>query len=298
MGTTVDVPVNTMIADLDDGLRRLVLEQLKRHGFDDVDVSFDTPTREWAGQLTRPTVNLFLCDLRRSTKAGQSGPDTGGRSRGGATERPPSLRVDCIFAVTAWSKAVTDEHRLLSQVLGVLYAYPILDDHLGERLQNGSQRFSVLATVGEQRPEGRADFWNSVGGHYKPALDYVVTLAVESGQVVQRGPDVRTTTMRTMLAERGGRSGVTELANVGGTVSDADGEPVADAWVAAPGLARLAVSGPDGRFRLARVPPGRHEVRVRTGDGRETTVEVDVPGDLLDVTLGAAAGAGRAPGGG
>ncbi len=287
MTTTIDVPVNTMIADVDAGLRELLLAQLRRHGFDDVDVVFDTPSKEWSSQLTRPTVNLFLCDIRRSVKPGQSGPDAG-RSAGRAFERPPSMRVDCIFAVTTWSKAVADEHRLLSQVLGVLFAHPVLDGHLGSRFDGGSQRFSILASVGEQRPEQRADFWRSVGGVYKPALDYVVTLAVESGTVVQRGPDVRASTVRTSLADAA-RAGVQEMSNVGGMVRDDDGEPVPDAWVALPGLGRLATSDGDGRFRLTRIPSGEHEVRVRDREGRETTAAVDVPGAPLDVTLPARA---------
>ena len=93
MTTTINVPPNTMIADLDAGLRDLLLTQLRRHGFDDIDVAFDTPTTEWAGQLTRPTVNLFLCDLRKSTRPGQSAPE-GGRDGGRANERPPAMRVE------------------------------------------------------------------------------------------------------------------------------------------------------------------------------------------------------------
>jgi hypothetical protein len=281
--TTIDVPSNTMIADLDAGLRELLLAQLRRHGFDDVDVVFDTPTSEWASQLTRPTVNLFLCDLRKSTRAGQSGPESG-RDGGRTNERAPAMRIDCIFAITAWSKAIADEHRLLSQILGVLYAFPNLDGHLGGRLSDGSQRLSILATVGEQRPEQRADFWRSVGGVYKPALDYVVTLAVESGLVVQRGPDVRSTAIRTGLADRP-RGTMQELTHIGGTVSDEDGEPVADAWVAVPALARLALSDERGRFRLPRIPPGKHQVRVRDRDGRECSAELEVPGGPLDMTL-------------
>jgi hypothetical protein len=261
--TTIDVPSNTMLADLDAGLRDLLLAQLRRHGFDDIDVVFETPTSEWASQLTRPTVDLFLCDIRKSARAGQSGPE-GGRDGGRAIERPPSMRVDCIFAVTAWSKAIVDEHRLLSQVLGVLYAFPTLDGHLGGRLQDGSQRFSIVASVGEQRPEQRADFWRSVGGVYKPALDYVVTLSVESGNTVRRGPDVRSTTIRTGLADRP-RGAMEELTHVGGRIRDEDGEPVADAWIAIPSLARLATSDARGHFRLARVPPG---TRAASGGAR------------------------------
>lgn len=294
MATTIGVPGNTMIADLDVGLRDLLIDQLGRHGFDDVDVVFDTPSSEWAAQLTRPTVNLFLCDLRRSPKPGQSGPE-GGRANGRATERPPAMRVDCIFAVTTWSKAVADEHRLLSQVLGVLYAFPVLDGHLGPRFDDGSQRFSILASVGEQRPEQRADFWRSVGGVYKPALDYVVTLSVESGHTVERGPDVRSTLVRTSLADAR-RAGVQELAHVGGVVVDAEGAPVADAWIAVTDLGRVAMSRADGRFRLPRMPPGAHEVRVRDRDGREASVEVEVPGAPLDVVLKAKATGERSSG--
>ena len=199
MTTTIEVPPNTMIADLDAGLRGLLLDQLRRHGFDDIDVVFDTPSNEWAGQLTRPTVNLFLCDVRKSTRPGQSGPDGGRNGAGRATESAPALRVDCIFAVTAWSKAVADEHRLLSQVLGVLYAFPVLNGHLGDRFDTGAQRFEILASVGEQRPEQRSDFWRSVGGVYKPALDDDAALDGERHHVVQgrlvdaadRAPEVR-----------------------------------------------------------------------------------------------------------
>jgi hypothetical protein len=290
MTTTVDVPVNTMIADLDVGLRDLLLSQLRRHGFDDIDVSFETPTTDWAGTLTRPTVNLFLCDIRRSAKPGQTGPDSG-RANGRATERPPGMRVDCIFAITTWSKAVADEHRLLSQVLGVLFAHPVLDGQLGPRFDDGSQRFSILASVGEQRPEQRADFWRSVGGVYKPALDYVVTLAVESGVTVERGPDVRTMTVRTGMKDP--RRGVQELSHVGGIVRDADGAPVADAWVAVPDLGRMATSNADGRFRIPRVAPGTYEVHVRDRDGREATAEVTVPSGTLDVVLGTTTKAGK-----
>jgi hypothetical protein len=288
--TTIDVPSNTMIADLDAGLRDLLIAQLRRHGFDDIDVAFDTPSAEWAGQLTRPTVNLFLCDIRKSTRPSPSAPE-GGRAGGRANERAPAMRVDCIFAVTAWSKAIADEHRLLSQVLGVLYAFQKLDGHLGGRLNDGSQRLSILANVGEQRPEQRADFWRSVGGIYKPALDYVVTLSVESGLVVERGPDVRTTTIRAGLADRP-RGAMQELSHIGGIVRDEDGEPVADAWIAVPDLARMALSSDDGHFRLPRVPPGTYEVRVRDRDGRETSAELVVPGTPLDVTLPAAAATG------
>jgi hypothetical protein len=82
------------------------------------------------------------------------------------------------------------------------------------------------------------------------------------------------------------------MANIGGIVRDADGAPAADAWVAVTSLGRITASGADGRFRLARVPKGSHEVRVRGRDGSQATVEVQVPAQTLNVVLGAPAKAG------
>ena len=63
---TVDVPLNTMLADLDETLRGLLKDELERHGFEGVDIAFDAPSREWSGQLSKPTVNIFLYDLREA----------------------------------------------------------------------------------------------------------------------------------------------------------------------------------------------------------------------------------------
>ena len=45
---------------------------------------------------------------------------------GGTFETRPPLMLECSYAMTAWTQAVEDEHRLLSQVLGVFFAFPEL----------------------------------------------------------------------------------------------------------------------------------------------------------------------------
>ena len=66
MALVVDVPLNTMLADLDESLRTLLQRELGRHGFDNVEVAFEAPAKDWSSQLSSPTVNLFLYDLRES----------------------------------------------------------------------------------------------------------------------------------------------------------------------------------------------------------------------------------------
>ena len=76
-----------------------------------------------------------------------------------------------------------DEHRLLSQLLAVLYAYPVLPDDIARRERSRTARSAIRSRtrVAAGAPGGKADFWTSVGGQYKASLDYVVTLSCEAG---------------------------------------------------------------------------------------------------------------------
>jgi Pvc16 N-terminal domain len=289
----VDVPPNTMLADLDEALRRLLREQLGRHGFDGVEVVFDAPSKEWSGQLTGPTVNLFLYDLREAP-AKRVAEWRELRDKGGARDLRPPLILECTYAITAWTQAVEDEHRLLSQLLAILFAYRrIPAELLNGRLGNGAQPFPVEGRIGEQKTEGKADFWNAVGGRYKASLDYVVTLACESGSAFERGPEVRTQTILTRPLD-GPAGEVIESHRVAGRALSADGEPIADVWVTLPEAGRWASSDRAGRFVLTRVPAGRHRCVARAVDGRTAEGEVPVPGRGVDLVLGDKAKARKA----
>ena len=68
MALVVHVPLNTVLADLDEALRTLLRRELERHGFEGVEIAFDAPSKDWSGKLTGPTVNLFLYDLREAAE--------------------------------------------------------------------------------------------------------------------------------------------------------------------------------------------------------------------------------------
>ena len=122
MALVVQVPLNTVLADLDEGLRTLLRRELERHGFEGVEIAFDAPSSDWSGSLTGPAVNLFLYDLREFSE-GQDRTPTEARDGNGTRMMPPPLRLEVTYAITAWTQAVEDEHRLLSQVLAVLFSY-------------------------------------------------------------------------------------------------------------------------------------------------------------------------------
>jgi hypothetical protein len=260
----------------------MLKSELERHGFEGIEIAFDAPTREWSGQLSAPAVNLFLYDMRESDEERPSG-WTKQRIGDEFVEGPPPMVMEVSYAITAWAQAVEDEHRLLSQVLAVLNAYPHLpEDALNGRLRNGSQSLSIKAKIGQAKGD-KADFWTAVGGQYKVSLDYVVRLTVESG-VRRKVPQVRTQTLRTRLLDGPARA-VVEMHRTGGTVADGAGEPLKDVWVALPDSGLFASTDADGRFRFDRLAPGRHRLVARSLDGAEATADLDVPGSLLDLVL-------------
>jgi hypothetical protein len=278
MPLVVDVPLNTAIADLDEALRRLLRRELVHNGFEGVEIAFEAPSKEWSGKLTNPTVDLFLYDLREASERAEISRREQ-RGNGQAVVAPPALRLELTYAVTAWTKAVEDEHRLLSQVLTILFSYRRLPDDV---LDGGAGLRTAETSVGRPREE-KADFWTSVGGQYKASIDFVVHLTIESGASFVRGPEVRVQTIRTELADAPGRT-VSELHRIGGTVTDADGV-VADAWVRLPDAGLWTASDREGRFRIARVPAGKHRVVARAANGGEAEATVDVPGGTVDLVL-------------
>jgi hypothetical protein len=167
----------------------------------------------------------------------------------------------------------------------VLFAFPQLPaDALAGRLAETARRFAIEGKIGQPKSDGKADFWSAVGGQYKASLDYVVTLACESGVAYERGPEVRTQTMGARLADAPA-STITEMHRFGGKVVDGDGAPLPGVWITLPELGLFASSNPQGRFLLQRVPPGTHRLQARTREGAEAEAEIAVPGAVLDLTV-------------
>ena len=288
---TVEVPLNTMLADLDETLRGMLKSELERHGFEGIEIAFDAPTREWSGQLSAPAVNLFLYDMRESDEERPSG-WTKQRVGDEYIEGPPPLVMEVSYSITAWAQAVEDEHRLLSQVLAVLYSYRNLpEDVLGDRLAAASGKHAIEGTIGRPQTE-KADFWTSVGGRFKASLDYAVRVTVESGAVFTRGPEVRTQLMRTRISD-GPPGAVSELHRFGGKLRGLDDQPLADAWVAMPAAGRWTSTDREGRFIFDRIIPGKHHVVARTLEGGTVEAEVEIPGPSVDLVIGAKGKGGK-----
>jgi hypothetical protein len=277
-----------MLADLDESARQLLRREFTGRGFDGIEIAFDAPSREWSAQLSSPTVNLFLYDVRQSEDHKPVDWDVRTDDDGRTIETRPPMRLAASYAVTAWTREVEDEHRLLSQVLAILYAYDTLPADLlaGGLADAANQPFPLRTRVAEPRQSGSPEFWSSIGGSYKASLDWSVILSCDSGAAMERGPEVRVQTLR-MRNTDGGRASVEDLHRLNGVVRGADGEPVADAWVVLLRGPGWVAADDDGRFMIGPLRAGTHRLRARAPDGREAEVDVVVPGPVADVVVGA-----------
>lgn len=281
VGVAIEVPFNTVLADLDAALRKMLAEALASHGFNGVEVAFEAPDRDWAAGISKPTLNLFLYDLREAKNA-PAGDWVEHRDGNGARVERPPLRIDCSYSITAWTTRVQDEHRMLSQTLAVLLAHERLP---ATAMENGlsAHEEPITTRIGRPKVEGAAEFWTALGGQFKLSLDYVVTLAIDPGITLHRGPQIRTQRVKVSDLSVPGKS--TELVRAGGEVRDADGDPVDGAWIVLPDAKGFATSGPDGRFTFPHVPPGSHRCDCRGPDGASASGTLEVPGAPLTLTL-------------
>jgi len=272
-----------MINDLDETLKQLLV---KKAGLDpsEVDISFDIPTREWSTPVTRPTVNLYLYDLRENRQLRETywDDEVGEDGRINLKRRP--LRIDLSYMITCWTSSAEDQHRLLWRVVETFFRYsPIPDDVL----QGDLTRLTHAVKTDVAQPDGVlknvSDFWGALENQLRPSVSLVVTLDLDLEQIltspmvlarglkfghtlVESGPRGREIIVPELLP--GWEAGTVRL---GGEVRNKKGKPLAGASVR---LVSKQVDGQpvqfgptiqtdaDGRYIFTAVPVGMYTLVV------------------------------------
>jgi hypothetical protein len=168
-----------MFQYLDEALRQLLIREIPvRNG--EIDIKFDQPSREWSARLSRPTLNLFLHDMRENLKLRASQQWTTVRNTDGtATQRRPPPRVALHYMITAWANESDDEHHLLARTMMALYRQPHLpDDLLTEHLQDQPAPIP-LEVAQEDTLKNPSDVWSALDNEIRPAIPLVVTVALD-----------------------------------------------------------------------------------------------------------------------
>jgi hypothetical protein len=230
----------------------------------DVDVSFEAPDREWSAKLTRPTVNIFLWDIRRSTAHASSGMRTVMRN-GVLVHQPAFPVIELRYVVTAWTSDQGDERALLSGLIKALLANPeISHEFVSDSLAALEPPRIEVARAGEDH----MDVFKALEGKVKPGINIVVSSEIDIGVFAEAGAPIRSieTSVGQYDSVTPGFAGTAPVARrrIAGEVVDADERGAIGAVVRS--SIDVTHVNPTGRFVLR-----------TTGDDDTVVVETDPP---------------------
>lgn len=277
-----------MIHILDDVLRELLIRELPvTNG--DVDITFDQPTHEWSGKLSRPTVNLFLHQVHENKTLREHRWQVG-RENGKYTRQRKPIRVDLQYMITAWAADAEDEHRLLARTLLALFRHPTLpEEMLPDVLREQPVDIPVEVAQEEVLPNP-AEIWSALDNEMRPAVACVVTLALDPYQPIT-GPLVRTRDLRVGQAdELPAHRGLTEDLEtvdrfwmVGGTIQGEESLFGARLTLVERGL-DIPIRD-DGRYVVGNLEAGAYTLEL-TAEGRDAVRrEITVPSESYDIDV-------------
>lgn len=277
-----------MIHILDDVLRELLIRELPvTNG--DVDITFDQPTHEWSGKLSRPTLNLFLHHVHENKTLREHRWQVG-RENGKYTRQRNPIRVDLQYMITAWAADAEDEHRLLARTLLALFRHPTLpEEMLPDALQGQPVDIPVEVAQQETLPNP-AEIWSAMDNEMRPAVACVVTLALDPYQPFT-GPLVRTRDLRVGQADElparrqltEGLETVDRFWMVGGTIRGDE-----SLFGARLRLLERGLDVPirdDGRYIVGNLEAGAYTLEL-TAEGRDALQrEITVPSESYDIDV-------------
>jgi hypothetical protein len=271
------------LADLDETIRQLLVRRVPLDPAE-VDVSFETPDREWSGRLSRPTVNCFLYDVRENHEYRATDWDVHPGPSSATIQRTP-LRFDVTYQVSVWARAPEDEHRLLWRVLAVLAHHPVLPDDVAQGMVR-DQPLAVQVKVAqpEQAPKNAADLWQVIDNRIRPSLTYVATLALDA-DVVLTTPLVFTRITRVRDRDAAAGREIPDAFQIAGRVHDRQGQPLAGVTVRLRESGRDVTTDEEGRFRIARAPSGEITLVVRAPGRPEVSHRTEVPSPSYDIQV-------------
>lgn len=172
-----------MISDVDEALRSLILDSLTVSR-QNVDIKYDLPSRDWASRLNRPTIDLFLFDIRENLRLrGAEQYRQVPRDDGTVEIHRNPVRIDLRYLLSAWTKDPEDEHLLLSDTLMTLLRNPTIPDkYCSEKMKK--QQFPVILDAAVYQPEHGptekvTEIWGVIGNDIHAGFIVTVTITVD-----------------------------------------------------------------------------------------------------------------------
>lgn len=273
-----------MISDLDETIKKLLIT---KGPFEpsQVDIKFEAPDREWSASISKPTVNIYLYDIRENHELRGTEWIIAKNTNGNATRKKNPSRVDVSYLITVWANDVGDEHRLLWQVMATLFRFPEIPDDIisGDLI---GHLYPIKATTAQ--PDGLfnnpSDFWAALDNKIKASINYVITLPLDT-ELVFTAPLVRT---KTIDVKPTNADTVTErTVQVAGVIHKA-GKPeesVREATILAKEAGMTAVINDKGFYTFTNIQPGKHTFEVVIAGKKIKDIAITIPSKSYDLEI-------------
>ena len=267
-----------MIHDLDASLKAMLAgEARKGSELANATISFAVPDKDWRAQGTKLELNVYLYRAVENRSLRSNERRSTVSADGIITQVPFPVRLECSYVISAWSKAVElagapnseQEHRLLSQVLYVLWRNPTMPSRYLTGLIADSEMPLPIVTAESEDMAAKPDFWTSLDTPVRPSITCHITLAMNLDL------DTAWKRVTTIGLEIGGRRSFI----IGGTVRNAlqPTTTVSDAWIRVDDLPLTHFSNADGNFLIDGLEEKPRTLTVRAAGFREGSRRIDIP---------------------
>lgn len=269
-----------MLHDLDETVKKILYDEGKLSK-DDIDIVFDQPTGEWAAALSKPTINLYLYDIRENLELRNTTGVTVERFPDGTARRKfPPRRIDVNYLVTVWARNPEDEHQLLWRILETFLHHGFIEpeDCIGS-VRDQPYKLPVRVALPSDAVRNMPDLWGVMENQLKPSINLMITLALDPKRGID-SPMVLSTRMTFGQYDRD--NGIThkddvEIYHVGGRVLQKD-EPIGGGvTVRLKEPFREVQTDADGRYVFLALSPGSYNVEVLQDGKASKSFDLDVP---------------------
>src|SRR3954462_9418534 len=170
---------DAVIQDVDETLKELLVQKVPIDP-SVIDIKFDMPSKDWSVAVTKPTINVFLYDVRENheLRSMQRSVTRNAANTIGTELRAP-VRMDLSYLITAWTTDISDEHQLLGRVLTALLQFPVVpDDVLKGAMQ--AQPVPLQSWIAQpERLPNPWEFWGHMEHGMKAGLNFVLTASFQ-----------------------------------------------------------------------------------------------------------------------
>ncbi|MBN2075953.1 MAG: DUF4255 domain-containing protein [Dehalococcoidales bacterium] len=271
-----------MISELDESIKKLIITKGELDA-SQIDIEFEAPDREWSASISKPTVNIYLYDIRENHQLRGTEWVINHNSDGTATRKKSPSRIDISYLITVWANDVSDEHRLLWHVMSTLFRYPeIPEDALSGDLVGHMYPIKTSTAQPDGLFNNPSDFWAALDNKIKASIYYVVTLPLDK-EMTFTAPTVKTKIIDVKPPETDSE----RIIQIGGVIQET-GKPVrdlSDAKVLAKEVGMTARINAEGYYTFPNITIGKHTFKIIAAGKELKEMEVTIPSDNYDLEI-------------